>query len=88
MNIQYKAFLLLKASIKLQELRKPDRGSIVSFLKYLETNPFERGDMTLHSKESGTEYFMKGIRRRIVVYTVDHASKEIKVADIKHIDEA
>jgi mRNA-degrading endonuclease RelE of RelBE toxin-antitoxin system len=83
----YKVLVTLKSSIKLQELRKPIRFSILSFLTYLETNPFERGDQCLYSTEHAREYSMKAIRQRIIIYYVDHANKEIRVLDLKHIDE-
>ena len=84
----YKVLMTLKTSIKLQELRKLDRFSVLAFLTYLETNPFERGDQSIYSTEHAREYCMKAIRKRVITYHVDHAAKEIRIADLKHIDEA
>ena len=83
----YRVLITLKASIKLQELSKPIRFSILSFLTYLETNPFERGDQCLYSAEHARDYSMKAIRKRIITYYVDHGNKEIRVLDLRHIDQ-
>lgn len=83
---QYQTFISLSTSLKIQELRKPARLAIFSFLFYLENNPFDRGDATKIDQQ-GREYFLKSINKHILTFYTDHPHKEIRILSLKHIND-
>lgn len=79
---EYKVVLSLEASIGLKDATKLSQSSILAYLHYLKSNPFDEGDFVSIPDDNEREYFVKGIRKHLVSYLPDHASKEVRVTSI------
>ena len=82
----YKPFLSLDASNKLRSIRRVDQEAIISYLNYLKYSPFDEGDAV--SNHDINPLFIKGVNKYLISYFVNHASKEIKITTISHVNEA
>ncbi len=80
--LDYHVFLSLEATLVLRSLPKQTQYAILAFLNYLESNPFDEGDFISLEDPKTREYCIKGIKKYLVSYYVDHAGKEVKVTSI------
>lgn len=79
---EYEVVLSLEASIGLKEAAKLSQSSMLAYLHYLKSNPFDEGDFVSMPDADGREYYVKGIRKHLIVYLPDHANKEVRVTSI------
>ena len=80
--LDYNVFLSLEATLVFRTLPKTTQYAILSYLNYLESNPFDEGDFVSIKDPEQRDYCIKGIRKYLVAYYPDHASKEVKVTSI------
>ncbi len=69
----------------LRQLRRDDRKLLLGLLGRLGQDPFQQGDFTMLDL-SGRRLEGVIVRRYAVLFWVDHATKEIKVTDIRFAD--
>ena len=84
--IEYKVLLSLEVSNKLRSLKRKDQECIVSYLNFIKHSPFDEGDSS--SNDELKPLFIKGVNKHLISYFADHANKEIRITDIRHINEA
>ncbi len=79
---EYHLLLSLEASIGLKEAPKLSQTSILAYLHYLKSNPFDEGDFVSIPDKNGREYYVKGIRKYLISYLPNHANREVRVTSI------
>ena len=84
--IEYQILLSLEASNTIRSLKRKDQECIVSYLNFLQHSPFDEGDASSDCPER--PIFIKGVNKHLISFSTDHANKEIKVTEIRHINEA
>ena len=81
----YKIFLRLEAAEAIRVVRGVQQTQISAFIDSLGNDPSQVGDYT-ERDESDRQVESKVIGQYAITFWVDHAVKEIKIADIRRAD--
>jgi len=80
----YHIYLQKRVYDVLAALGRSERSHILAFFHNLGADPFQAHDY--HESVEGFDVCVKVIGRHAVLYHVDHAAKEIKIADLRLAD--
>ena len=82
---EYQILLSLEASNVIRSLKRKDQECIVSYLNFLQHSPFDEGDASSDCPQR--PIFIKGVNNFLLSFYSDHANKEIKITEIRHVNE-